>query len=187
MDTADLDITIWNSFINGDKDSFCQLFRRYYPLLYNYGTKLSRKSELTEDCIQELFAEIWHSKNPAPSVSVKAYLFKALKYKLLRSLKQQAITFSKNDNGADSFFEMSHEMLLIEDQLQQEKANRTLKAIQQLSPRQREIIYLKFFHNLSYDEISEIMNINYQAARNLVYQSIRQLKNELSAVDSYQK
>jgi DNA-directed RNA polymerase specialized sigma subunit, sigma24 homolog len=47
-------------------------------------------------------------------------------------------------------------------------------------PRQKEIIYLKYYMNLSYEEVSEVMNINYQAARNLVYQSIKVLKNVLT-------
>jgi RNA polymerase sigma-70 factor (ECF subfamily) len=187
LETSDLDINLWDAFIKGDKDSFCQLFRRYYSILYNYGIKLSGKPDLTEDCIQELFAEIWQSKNPAPCFSVKAYLIKALKYKMIRSLKQQAAALTKNNNGEDAFFELSHETLLIEKQMHQEKATRALTALQQLSPRQREIIYLKYFQNLSYEEISEIMTINYQAARNLVYQSIKQLKNELSVFYTYQK
>ncbi len=55
-----------------------------------------------------------------------------------------------------------------------------LDALGRLSNRQREIIYLKYYQNLSYEEVSEIMNINYQVARNLLYQAIKSLKSLLA-------
>jgi RNA polymerase sigma factor (sigma-70 family) len=57
-----------------------------------------------------------------------------------------------------------------------------LQALAQLSNRQKEIIYLKFYQELNYEEVSDIMNINYQAARNLLYQSIKSLKKLLTAL-----
>jgi RNA polymerase sigma-70 factor (ECF subfamily) len=73
-------------------------------------------------------------------------------------------------------FEISREMLLINNQADKELSQKVFAAIEELSSRQKEIIYLKFHQNLGYEEVSEIMNINYQAARNLVYQAIKVLK-----------
>ena len=67
-------------------------------------------------------------------------------------------------------------------ELDEEKTARVLQALDQLSNRQKEIIYLKFYQELNYDEVSEIMNINYQAARNLLYQSIKSLKKLLTTL-----
>jgi len=53
-------------------------------------------------------------------------------------------------------------------------------ALSRLTNRQKEIIYLKYYQNLSYEEVSEIMNINYQVARNLLYQAIKSLKSMLT-------
>jgi RNA polymerase sigma-70 factor (ECF subfamily) len=76
-------------------------------------------------------------------------------------------------------FVWSHETFLISEQEDEEKKIRLLKAIEQLSGRQKEIVYLKYYQNLSYDEICDIMNINYQVARNLLYQAIKSLKKWL--------
>jgi RNA polymerase sigma-70 factor (ECF subfamily) len=73
-------------------------------------------------------------------------------------------------------FELSHETLLIEDEESIEKAHRLSIALQKLSRRQKEIIYLKYYQELSYAEVCDIMDINYQIARNLLYQSIKVLK-----------
>ena len=47
--------------------------------------------------------------------------------------------------------------------------------------RQKEIIYLRFVHEMSFEEISEIMEINIQSARNLLTRSMEKLRKEVSS------
>ena len=175
------DIALWEAYQKGDHESFALLFRRYYEPLIQYGSKLTGNNDLLEDCIQELFTELWQNKSQTQVQSVKAYLFKSLKYKLYRA-HQKLTTGPFNENFNESFFELSHENFLVGREQDAEKTARVLKALEQLSNRQKEIIYLKFYQELNYDEVSEIMNINYQAARNLLYQSIKSLKKLLTTV-----
>ncbi|HVU57746.1 MAG TPA: sigma-70 family RNA polymerase sigma factor [Puia sp.] len=179
MNTPDQNIRLWESFRKGDKEAFATLFREHYNTLYKFGNKFTTDTELLEDCIQELFVELWQAKSRAPVYSVKAYLLKSLKYKLLKAFRKGGKIMPLHDYG-DVPFELSHETFLISQQEDQEKKQRVIEALGRLSHRQKEIIYLKYYQNLSYEEVSEIMNINYQVARNLLYQAIRSLKNMLA-------
>ena len=170
---------LWESFRKGDKDAFAALFREYYGTLYRFGNKFTTDTELLEDCIQELFIELWQAKSQAPVLSVKAYLLKSLKYKLLKAFRKNGKILPIHDNG-DMPFELSHETFLIHQQENDQRRQEVIKALERLSHRQKEIIYLKYYQNLSYEEVSEIMNINYQVARNLLYQAIKSLKNLLA-------
>jgi RNA polymerase sigma factor (sigma-70 family) len=162
----------------GEKEAFASLFRRHYETLFRFGSKFTTDREMLEDCIQELFVELWQAKSRAPVVSVKAYLLKSLKYKLLKVFRKKGKILPLSEG--DGHFEWSHENFLIDRQETDEKKQRVLTALEQLSSRQKEIIYLKYYQNLSYEEVSEIMNINYQVARNLLYQAIKSLKNILA-------
>ncbi|MDI3319737.1 RNA polymerase sigma factor [Pinibacter soli] len=175
------DTTLWERYKSGDQHAFGQLFQRHYPSLFQFGMKITSDSILLEDSIQELFIELWQNKKPTEVLSVKAYLLKALKYKLMRSLKKRNGN-ATNDLQDDMLFELSHETFLVERQENEERKKIVMGAFQQLSNRQKEIIYLKFYQNLSYEEVSEIMNINYQVARNLLYQSVKALKKILTAL-----
>ncbi len=181
MITNQTDIALWEAYQQGDHHSFDQLFRRYYEPLVQYGNKFTGNSGMLEDCIQELFTELWQNKSQTQVQSVKAYLFKSLKYKLYRA-HQRKTAGPFNENYAEVLFELSHETLLVGREQDAEKTARVLQALGQLSTRQKEIIYLKFYQELNYEEVSEIMNINYQAARNLLYQSIKSLKKLLTAL-----
>jgi RNA polymerase sigma factor (sigma-70 family) len=178
LSSAGEDIKLWEAFRKGDRDAFAALFRSHYELLYRFGSKFTADSELLEDTIQELFIEVWQAKSTTPILSVKAYLLKALKYKLLKAFRKTGRLLPLYDSDVN--FEFSHETLLIAEQESAEKQRRVLAALQKLSHRQREIIYLKYYQNLSYEEVSEIMNINYQVARNLLYQAIKSLKTILA-------
>jgi RNA polymerase sigma-70 factor (ECF subfamily) len=178
LNTAKDDILLWESFREGDRKAFATLFRTHYELLYRYGGKFTTDLNLLEDCIQELFIELWQAKTRTTVISVRAYLLKSLKYKLLKTYRKSRSIVPIADDEAS--FEWSHESFLIAGEEVAEKKRQLLKAMEQLSGRQKEIIYLKYYQNLSYDEVSEIMNINYQVARNLLYQAIRSLKNRLA-------
>jgi len=76
------DIELWDSFVQGNKEALGFLFKRYYSLLYQYGSKICSDKSTLEDAIQELFTELWQKKSTQPIQSVRAYLLQALKYKL---------------------------------------------------------------------------------------------------------
>ena len=179
LNTANQDIALWEAFREGDKDAFAALFREHYETLFRFGSKFTGDNELLEDCIQELFIELWQGKSRTPVLSVKAYLLKSLKYKLLKAFRKKGQTLPLSDDG-NGHFEWSHEHFLIAEQETAEKKQLVLTALERLSSRQKEIIYLKYYQNLSYEEVSEIMNINYQVARNLLYQAIKSLKSILA-------
>lgn len=172
---AGQELQYWLAFTTGDREALGLLFRMYYPHLYKYGIKIIGDEQVLEDCIQELFIELWQHKNPPPTLSVKAYLLKALKYKILKTLHKKSLLLPDATT-----FEISYESFIIAKQEDEEKIKKVVQAIDQLSNRQKEIIYLKFYQNLSYEEVSEIMNINYQVARNLLHQAIKAMRKILS-------
>ena len=171
------DIHLWEQLRNGNKAALSELFELYFSQLYNYGRKICSDEEQVKDCIQDLFLEIWNQKNKMPLLSVKAYLTKALQYKLIRINKKSQLIEAFDGNG-NEFFDWSHETFIIKNEMDAEKVKKLLAAMQQLPKRQQEIIYLKYYLNLSYEQICDVMNIQYQVARNQVSSAIKSLKKQ---------
>ncbi len=158
--------------MQGDPLAFGELFNTYYPLLFQYGRKICPDTATLEDNIQELFTEIWQKKPSQPVLSVKAYLLQSLKYKLYKSFRNQK--HNSDVEGTDNEpFELSHENFLVSSEEQRNKLARVLETINKLPTRQREIIYLKLYKGLSYEEVSQVMDINYQVVRNLLCQALK--------------
>src|SRR5665213_1120575 len=131
------DSLLWNQFKNGDAESFVLIFKNYYSDLFNYGCKITSDITLVEDCIQDLFIDLWRSTSKSEIISLKAYLFTAFKFKLLKSINKTGKIISFNDGLHENDFEISKEMLLINDQENKEITQKIFNAMQQLSPRQK--------------------------------------------------
>ncbi|MFP4095842.1 MAG: sigma factor, partial [Cyclobacteriaceae bacterium] len=77
----------WNQLLKGDKVAFEKLYFRYINALYAYGVRLCRHETLVEDCLQDLFSDLWEKRRKlGPITSVKAYLFVSVKRRILRKL-----------------------------------------------------------------------------------------------------
>jgi len=169
---------LWEAFRAGEPRALAALFETYYDALYHYGLKLTGDEELVKDCIQNLFQKLWRRREGLRAVQVvKAYLFKALRRhlgdetKLLRQHRYLLPAYT------DSFeVTYSHEEFLIAQQGDAEQSARLLAALNKLSKRQREALYLKFFDGFSYERIAEVMSLNTQSVRNLVFNALQTLR-----------
>jgi RNA polymerase sigma factor (sigma-70 family) len=175
---------LWEAFRGGEAQALATLFDAYYEALYHYGLKLTGDEELVKDCIQNLFQKLWRRREGLRAVQVvKAYLFKALRRhlgdetKLLRQHRYLLPAYS------DSFeVTYSHEEFLIAQQGDAEQQARLLAALNRLSKRQREALYLKFFDGFAYERIAEVMALNTQSVRNLVFNALQVLRKVLAMV-----
>jgi RNA polymerase sigma factor (sigma-70 family) len=179
--TDEAERKMWQACMAGDEEAFAHLFYRHHKKLCNYGYKIIPDKDLIQDCVQELFITLWHNRQKLVYTDgIYFYLIKSLRGKLLRLLKKQK-KFSLQPLPPDFApveFTFSPEDGLILDESQQEQQDQLLKALNALPSRQKEILYLKFFNNLSYLEIAELLSVNYQVVRNYAYKAIKSLRQK---------
>lgn len=174
---------LWKAFRNGDKCAFEKIYRTYSRDLLNYGFKVVRDRKLVEDSIQDLFFELWQSRRNLSEVSpVKFYLFKALRYKIVRNAKTSDITGSLDEIPmGDESISFPHENYLIEMEMQSFQLIHLKESIEKLPKRQQEAINLRYYHNFSNDQIAGIMGVNYQSACKFIYSALKNLRITLRA------
>jgi len=166
--------------ISKEKD-FDDLFLEYHPLLYRYGQKLSGNSYLIEECIQELFIYILEQEIVLSTIQhIKAYLFTSFRRRLFKRIK------ATNESISDlpSNIQFSPEDFLIQQEELEQKEKWVQSALNSLPWRQREVIYLRFFNNLTAKEIAEVMGIQSQVVSNVVYKALKKLRNEVGRSSS---
>lgn len=178
MFTPPTDIELWNAATEGRQEALGELFRRYYSLLFQYGSKNCSDTALLEDTIQELFAELWQKGTNQSVQSVKAYLLQALKFKLYKTFRDHKRLHSF-DEITNEPFQLSHDHFIVNNEDDTERMKKLVAALNQLPARQKEVIYLKIYKGLSYEEVGQIMEINYQVVRNLLCQALKSFRKLL--------
>lgn len=162
----------------GEESALSSLMKEFYNDLYNYAYKFAKDDALVKDAIQEVFIDLWQRRHNADKiVSMRFYLLKAIKNTVLKSIEKRK-RFLSEPGIASSAFEsvFDIEKIIIEQQVSEEQAARLRMLLEQLSARQREIIYLTFYQQLTADEIAVLMNISRQSVYNLLHESIQKLR-----------
>ena len=169
---------LWQAFKEGNQSAFATLYRHLYSPLYFYALKATADADEARECVQELFVTLWKSRQRLGNVTrVKAYCFKSLRGIIQRSQSRRlSQTHLSSDQTGGWVFSPEDFMIRQEDDTYREDTLATV--LNQLPPRQREAVYLKYYEGLSYVQIAEVLHINYQSAVNLVYQAFQNLKQQ---------
>ena len=178
------DSQLWKEFIQGSKLAFESIYRQNFKNLYSYGYRICQNEMLVEDCIQNLFIELWKNKSGLGDTdSIGRYLSVSLRRKIIKELKKSSAKevsreLSETDLGGQDSFEAK----LVMAEGDSEKARKMQKAFEVLSSREKEAIYLKYFDGMDYEDIGDIMGINYQSIRNLVSRAIKKLQKAVKTI-----
>jgi RNA polymerase sigma factor (sigma-70 family) len=173
------DKVLWKEMQEGNKFAFREIFELYSNLVFQYGLTLTKDRELVKDCVQELFIALWTQREHLGMArSIKYYLFFSVRRLLLKnnnySKKLVSLSFF-NENVVDR----GETPLLIREQ---KNRNQLIisREIDKLPHRQREAIFLKFYQQLTNEEITQIMNINSQVVRNTLYKALKNLRKQMA-------
>lgn len=170
------DPELWHALQKGDPSALGCIFDKYVYVLYSYGAQITKDYALIEDCIQDVFVELWQRHAALTyTTSIKFYLFKSLRRRILRKLNQQR-SFAVTNTPPEEEVVFSYETQLIQQQSSEENQQKLLHVLNTLSEKQKKVIFLKYYDKLSYEEIAKIMSMDVKAVYDLVYHSIKTLK-----------
>lgn len=169
---------LWVRFKNGDDKAFSAIYSAYTRKLYQYGLRFTRNRSLIEDSIQDMFLELIRNRRTIGQTNnILGYLLTSFRRKLIRRLRQES-RYDLRDDSTEYAFEIlcshEHELILSEDSVMRTAASE--KALQGLTARQKEAVYLKFTSGLEYEEVCAVMEMNLESCRNLIYRAVKALR-----------
>ena len=179
-DAADL----WLRFIAGDFNAYASLYKDHVESMILYGLKIKQDKDEVRDAIQDIFVELWHSKeNLKPVQLVSMYLLKALRYKLIKKEKNKIFSLKDEPDDLQGIgLEQPIEFFILENEDRAYKLEKIRKAVQLLPKRQQEVINLRFYKGFSTEQVAGIMAINYQSATNLLHKAVQFLRQYMRVI-----
>ena len=177
------DRTYWEKMRLGDKQALFELYNSMYFHLIRFGLKIKADDELVKDCVNQVFLNLWDKRSRlTPVDNVKAYLMTSLKRCMLDQLSyldKMSVAVSRMGVEEDQS-ELSYEEIIIRLQDNDELRDKLRLAIGKLTPRQMELIQLRFFEGLSYEEIADKTSQTVKTAYNTIYDAIKMLRKLLT-------
>lgn len=171
---SEQDRILWQTFREGDRQAFETLLHVYYRPLFHYGTRLLKDPDLVNDCVQDLFVDLWERRIfLSDARNLKQYLFSALRNLILKEKKRNPNWEELPEESEETETDTFTENRIIHEETQQEKQAQVQKTLVHLTKRQQEILHLKFFEELTNEQIAELLDISRPAVANLLFQAIR--------------
>ncbi|MDZ7694015.1 MAG: RNA polymerase sigma-70 factor [Balneolaceae bacterium] len=162
----------------GDERAFKQIFLSYYDPLCNFCWRYAKSKAISEDLVQEVFAEMWdHREVLDPSRSIKLYLYQAVKNKALDYLDHQKVVRRYQKD-----YRSENKDVIKQKRLQQEnekfiKAAR--EAIDSLPHRTQQVYVLHREDGLTYPEIAKVLDVSVKTVEAHISKALDILRYEL--------
>lgn len=166
-------------FLAGDRErAFTEIVKAYSERLFWYVRRYVSSHEDADDIVQDIFVKVWAA---LPSFRGESQLFTWL----YRIATNEALNYVRRQKvrAALSFRPIDAEMERRVDEdpwFNGDEAERTLmKALQKLPLKQRVVFSMRYFEDMSYEEISEVTGTSVGALKASYHISSTKLKDEL--------
>jgi RNA polymerase sigma factor (sigma-70 family) len=161
------DIYWWERLAEDHPEALAYFYDRYADWLLRYGLSVVYDREVVQDAVQELFLQIWNSRrNLSTPGSVKFYFMASIRRIILKTVRSERTLCDQVEEAEDISTTDSTEE--IHEAVQH--------AVRCLPPRQQEVIFLKYYEKLSYDQISQLTGLDYQILRNTIHRAVKALR-----------
>ena len=153
------------------KDTFFALLQPLEPKLFGYAYRMLRSEDATRDAMQELMLRMWKKRKELDKhQNISAYCYRTMHNICIDSIRHNKRYVNETTLDGEAHLSSRrklgpHSSTPVYENNHQELIARIKKAISQLPEKQRIIIELHDFQELTYQEISETMNMEINAIR----------------------
>lgn len=164
--------------IEGDEDAFCELYAAYKNHLIYFAMRFLKSREYAEDIFQDAFAVVWQGRRFInPDASFSAYLYTIVRNRILNQLRDLSNQDKLREQILSQAVNYTNETKdeIIANDLRQFIS----RALQQLTPRQREIFQMSRERQMSHREIAEVLGISVNTVQESISISLRTLRTYL--------
>ena len=186
----DNDQILWNGLQKGDKEMLLALYKKYYHSLLFIGLKEIKDAQVVKDTIQQLFLNLWEKRASIEEArNIRSYIItsflRKLNYDWKRSGKTGSLQVIWNNFSEDP--QPNPEEGLVRKDEQYHLFKLLMQHINELPNRQKELIVLKFYEGLSYDEIVQMTGLSHRTVYNKIHEGLKKLKLDLATTQDAHK
>ncbi len=172
---ADL-VQQWRS---GDANAFEALFRQYEKLVFRTAYLITGDAEKSKDVMQEVFVAVWkwrHTFDPSRG-QFTTWLHRITVNKCSKKRTKHQLAFLSLEEAESKGFQPESNVELPEDlMISMEEYSKLMKALSALDTNHRSVVVLRYFNELSCEEIARIADISLGTVKSRLHYALKSLR-----------
>jgi RNA polymerase sigma-70 factor, ECF subfamily len=169
------DQSLAESIKNSNQGVFELVFNYYYSGLVVYADQIIKDTVISEDIVQSVFMKLWETRETIEIRSFRSYFMQCVKNRCIDHLRSQQVK-QRFDNRIPE----AASMVMEEDLWTKNELNELLdRAVEDLSPRCREIFWMSRHENLKIAEIAEKLKISKRTVETQISKALKILRVRL--------
>lgn len=161
----------------GDQNAFRKIFQIYYNIVLVFINRLTENRMQAEDIVQETFAKLWTFKGSIDiNRPVKSFLFKT-SYNLYIDMYRKSLR--TKEILKELYYQKIVSLTEEDDAIKEKKIALVQHAINNLPPKCKDIFMMSKFEGLTYNEISEELNISVKTVENQIGIALTKIRTAL--------
>lgn len=178
MDKSDTVLT--NKIKQGNNQALKKLFDRYHKQLYYMSKHYLKNNELAEDAVQDVYLKLWKKRESLDtSLSIEGLLFTMLKNRVLNMIRDEKNRKKIIEEAKKTVQKEECTSVVEEEIIYSEYEDFLDKAVNNLSPAEKEVFKLRSFEGLSNEEVAVKKNVSTHTVKTQYYLSSKFVRNYL--------
>lgn len=162
---------------SGDRQSFSEIYSRYWQKLYNTAYKRLRDKEYCKDIVQAVFADLWKRRAEVLIKDLPAYLHTAVRFQVLKHISNKP----SPGEFLDEFGELISSSVNTDDALMEKEILALIKLWVDALPAKRRAIFLMYVNEeLSTREIAGRLGIAQKTVQNQLNTAMTAIRARLA-------
>jgi RNA polymerase sigma-70 factor (ECF subfamily) len=192
------DKSLIDAHLQGDREAFGELVRRYGDSLLGYLTKICRNREQAKDLFQETFRKVHEKAHTLKTSHFKSWLYtiatRVAMDSLRRSKRVRMVSLNQPAGcDGDNCPELGAVALADETQdpsaeaVKSEQKQQVRRAVESLPDRQRVTLVLSYYQGLTYREVATALDCSIGTVKTQMFRALRTLAQRLPDVSGVAK
>lgn len=165
--------------IEGDEDAFCELYAAYKNRLLYFAMKFVKSREFAEDIFQDAFTVVWQGRRFInPDASFSSYLYTIVRNRILNQIRDMTNEDQLKEQilsqAVDATNDTKSEILL------NDLKEIIGRALEQLTPRQREVFKMSRDQQMSHKEIADALGVSVNTVQEHISVSLKVIRTYLT-------
>lgn len=166
-----------------DVAAFESLFNKHQKLVYRTAYLITGDGEEARDVMQEVFVAVWKWRHTFDSQKGKftTWLHRITVNECYKKRKKKRVAFLSLEGEENKGYCPDDPAELPEDiMISKEEYGKLMEALSLLDTKHRSVLVLRFFNELSYDDIAQAVGVSLGTVKSRIHYALKMLREQLA-------